>query len=127
MIELPSPMPWHDEAACQGHPIEWWFPAIGHATAPTTRKAHAICAECPVRTECLEHAVMTPEPHGIWGGTSERERRRLRRTWGIRRRCGRCGREFAARSQAPTAGYCCDECRNAAKNERNATWRRRTA
>ena len=127
MIELPQPQPWRDQAACIGHPIDWWFPPKGGSTAPEARKAKAICAECPVRLDCLEHAVTAPEPVGIWAGTSERQRRVLRRTWGIRRRCGRCGQPFTARSQAPTAGYCAPECRNDAANKRNAEWRRRTA
>ena len=127
MIELPQPQPWRDQAACIGHPIDWWFPPKGGSTAPEARKAKAICAECPVRAECLEHAVTTPEMVGIWAGTSERQRRALRRRWGLRPTCRHCGEEFTARSQAPTAGYCAPECRHAAKNKRTAEWRRRTA
>jgi WhiB family redox-sensing transcriptional regulator len=39
-------------------------------------RAKAICAECAVRTECLEFALRVREPHGIWGGLTESERRR---------------------------------------------------
>lgn len=38
-------------------------------------------APCPVRDECLDRALTTGEKFGVWGGTSERERRRLRKTW----------------------------------------------
>jgi len=41
------------------------------------RKAKSICAVCPVRIECLEYAVRIREPHGIWGGLNEIERRVL--------------------------------------------------
>jgi len=41
------------------------------------RKAKSICAACPVRIECLEYAVRIREPHGIWGGLNEIERRVL--------------------------------------------------
>lgn len=44
-----------------------------------TREAKAICRGCPVRRECLAYALANREPFGIWGGCSERERRRLRR------------------------------------------------
>jgi WhiB family redox-sensing transcriptional regulator len=43
------------------------------------RQAKAICARCPVRIECLEYAVRIREPHGIWGGLNELERRILLR------------------------------------------------
>jgi WhiB family redox-sensing transcriptional regulator len=44
------------------------------------KKAKAICADCPVRSGCLEYALTPPlEMHGVWGGKSDRERRRLRR------------------------------------------------
>ena len=41
------------------------------------RQAKAICARCPVRMECLEYAIRIREPHGIWGGLNELERRIL--------------------------------------------------
>jgi WhiB family redox-sensing transcriptional regulator len=41
------------------------------------RLAKSICSSCPVRQECLEYALSIPEPHGIWGGMNESERRRL--------------------------------------------------
>ncbi len=66
---------WRTYGACRQHPEVNFFPSQGGATAP----AKAICAGCPVREACLEAALANGETHGIWGGTSERERRRLRR------------------------------------------------
>lgn len=64
-----------EQAACRGVGPEDFFPGQGDPT----RIAKAICATCPVMSECLEYALETGQHHGIWGGTSERERRRLRR------------------------------------------------
>ena len=68
---------WADQGLCRTHPNpDLWFPGRGEATEP----AKAICRVCPVQAECLEHAVRHGEKHGIWGGKSERERRRYRRS-----------------------------------------------
>jgi WhiB family redox-sensing transcriptional regulator len=65
---------WMRQAACSGTAKELFFPARGEsATEPK-----AVCVGCPVRSECLEYALALGEKHGIWGGLSERERRRLR-------------------------------------------------
>lgn len=67
---------WMDEAACSGHqPIEDFFPSAGQSIDV----AVAICSSCPVQESCLEYALTNHEHHGIWGGKSERERRRIRR------------------------------------------------
>jgi WhiB family redox-sensing transcriptional regulator len=52
-----------------------FFPEKGGST----REAKRICGECPVRAECLEYALEEDERFGIWGGMSERERRKLKR------------------------------------------------
>lgn len=52
-----------------------FYPGRGESTA----EAQAVCRGCPVRTDCLESALVHGEKHGIWGGTSERQRRRIRR------------------------------------------------
>lgn len=41
------------------------------------QQAKAICADCPVREQCLDHAVRTPEQYGVWGGMTPQERRRM--------------------------------------------------
>ena len=67
---------WRAYAACREHPEVDFFPGQGEAT----REAKAICAGCPVREPCLAAAMRNGEKHGIWGGLSERERRRQRRS-----------------------------------------------
>lgn len=77
---------WQDFANCRGADADLFFPERG----ASTRRAKAICAECDVRAECLDFAVETGEKFGIWGGMSERERRRVRKERQIaaRRRTG---------------------------------------
>lgn len=67
---------WLDQAACAGYPTDWWFPSRGETNSRETLVALAICESCPVRDACLEYGI--DEHHGIWGGRSERYRRRVR-------------------------------------------------
>lgn len=80
---------WQARGNCAGLDPELFFPGRGESTA----EAKAICAGCAVRAECLEHALAKPEKFGIWGGLSERERRRIRRQ---RLRAARAAREAAS-------------------------------
>jgi WhiB family redox-sensing transcriptional regulator len=66
---------WMLEARCLDADPEAFFPEKGGST----REAKRICAACPVRDECLEYALENDERFGIWGGLSERERRRAKR------------------------------------------------
>ena len=66
---------WQDQANCKGANADLFFPERG----ASTRTAKGICRECQVRPECHEFAITTGEKFGIWGGMSERERRRVRR------------------------------------------------
>jgi WhiB family redox-sensing transcriptional regulator len=66
---------WQDLALCAQTDPEAFFPEKGGST----REAKKICQRCPVRGECLEYALAHDERFGIWGGLSERERRRLKR------------------------------------------------
>lgn len=66
---------WQDRGACRGADADLFFPERG----ASTRRAKQICSECAVRVECLEYAICTGEKFGIWGGMSERERRRIRK------------------------------------------------
>lgn len=66
---------WMLEAKCLDADPEAFFPEKGGST----REAKRICGVCPVRNECLEHALAHEERFGIWGGLSERERRRAKR------------------------------------------------
>ena len=68
------PTSWRPQAACLGHDTSLWFPdSYAHAA---TRAARQVCTGCPVRRDCLHHALTTPENHGIWGGITETRRRR---------------------------------------------------
>jgi WhiB family redox-sensing transcriptional regulator len=66
---------WQEEALCAQTDPEAFFPEKGGST----REAKRICVGCEVKSECLEYALMHDERFGIWGGLSERERRRLKR------------------------------------------------
>jgi WhiB family redox-sensing transcriptional regulator len=66
---------WQEQALCAETDPEAFFPEKGGST----REAKKICTGCEVRAQCLEYALANDERFGIWGGLSERERRRLRR------------------------------------------------
>lgn len=61
---------WQDSALCAQTDPEVFFPALGSPG----RDAKRVCRLCPVRAECLEYAIETRQAHGIWGGTSEKQR-----------------------------------------------------
>jgi WhiB family redox-sensing transcriptional regulator len=65
---------WQDDALCAQIGGWLWFPEKGEST----RDPKAVCRECPVRTECLEYALVNGEYHGIWGALSAQELVRLR-------------------------------------------------
>ena len=69
---------WQERALCAQTDPEAFFPEKGGST----REAKKICTGCEVRSDCLEYALANDERFGIWGGLSERERRRLRRRAG---------------------------------------------
>jgi WhiB family transcriptional regulator, redox-sensing transcriptional regulator len=66
---------WMESARCLEADPDAFFPEKGGST----REAKRICAQCGVREECLEYALQNDERFGIWGGMSERERRKLKR------------------------------------------------
>lgn len=68
-----DPRPWTEQALCATTDPESFFPEKGGST----REAKGTCLRCEVRAECLEYALANQERFGIWGGMSERERRRL--------------------------------------------------
>jgi WhiB family redox-sensing transcriptional regulator len=72
---LPGEASWHERALCAQTDPEAFFPEKGGST----REAKRVCTGCEVRSECLEYALAKDERFGIWGGLSERERRRLKR------------------------------------------------
>jgi WhiB family redox-sensing transcriptional regulator len=73
---------WQEEANCLGVDPDLFFPERG----ASTREAKAVCRSCEVRVDCLEYALAHGEKFGIWGGLSERERRRVRRQRALDRR-----------------------------------------
>lgn len=78
---------WRDNAACRDTDPDLFFP-IG-TTGPAIDQidsAKAVCDECDAQAACLEFALVTNQESGIWGGTSEEERRRLRKQWLARQR-----------------------------------------
>ena len=115
---------WKEHGACVGHPADLWFPGRGDDCGP----AKAICAQCPVRLECLEHALIEGERFGVWGGLSERERRRIRvarraKATGVRRNAAACGTESGAKAHKRRGETNCPACRaavNKASKERKA-------
>ena len=66
---------WQDDALCAQTDPEAFFPEKGGST----REAKKVCASCDVKAECLEYALANDERFGIWGGLSERERRRIKK------------------------------------------------
>ncbi|MCX4664218.1 WhiB family transcriptional regulator [Streptomyces sp. SID4919] len=66
---------WQERALCAQTDPESFFPEKGGST----REAKKVCLACEVRSECLEYALANDERFGIWGGLSERERRRLKK------------------------------------------------
>lgn len=105
----PPPGPWADRAKCRGLDVDMFMPPRGD----TNRHAVAVCNACPVKAECLDYALTAPvERHGVWGGTSERERCQLRIAkvpdHGTRPRYNR--------------GCRCDECRAANAAYRRERW-----
>ncbi len=64
------------EGACRDpHPGVTWFPGPGERSGP----AQAVCEGCPVRWPCLDYALADESLDGVWGGTTTKERKRLRR------------------------------------------------
>jgi WhiB family redox-sensing transcriptional regulator len=67
-------MAWADRGLCQETDPEEFFPEVGE----DAKAAKRVCGGCEVRAECLEYALEHDQRFGVWGGTSERERRILR-------------------------------------------------
>ena len=73
---------WRGRAACRDTDPDLFFP-IG-STGPAIEQidaARTVCMQCEARRACLEFALTTNQESGIWGGTSEEERRKLRKVW----------------------------------------------
>lgn len=70
--------PWHAEAVCRRDEAGLFFAPSKEPTAARLSREEAakrVCARCPVMVECREHALLMPEPYGVWGGLTAAERR----------------------------------------------------
>ena len=78
---------WRNQAVCRDTDPELFFPigTTGQALLQIDR-AKEVCCECPVKVNCLDFAIATNQDSGVWGGTSEEERRDIRRQIAARRR-----------------------------------------
>lgn len=92
----PDEFAWMHHARCRGVKPTEFFPSDGMGVEAAQR----VCASCPVRVECLEYALEHRIEHGVWGGASERERRRILR----RRREPVANDETPAREPSPSTG-----------------------
>ena len=72
---------WRARAACRALPSDLFFPAgeLEEEAVEQAEEAKAVCERCPVRTQCLEFAIASNQPYGIWGGANASERRSIRR------------------------------------------------
>ena len=77
--EMPefTPPQWHLQANCFGEDPDLFF--AGQGESDKVAKAKAICEPCPVQQECLDYALDNSIAFGVWGNTSEQQRRRIRR------------------------------------------------
>ena len=82
---------WQSRANCMGVDPDLFFPERGSST----REAKEVCRGCVVRDDCLEFAIANGEKFGIWGGMSERERRRVRRARVLASRSAAASRAMA--------------------------------
>jgi WhiB family redox-sensing transcriptional regulator len=103
---FPEPPPWIADAVCATTDPEAFYPEKGGST----REAKAICRSCTVQAECLDWALDRDERFGIWGGLSERERRRLKG----HHRCRDCG------GARPKNATYCDDCADTRRQARLA-------
>lgn len=75
----PASQPWVEEALCAQTDPEAFFPEKGGSTLA----AKKVCARCPVEVECLEWALVNDERFGVWGNTSQQERKQIRARLGL--------------------------------------------
>jgi WhiB family redox-sensing transcriptional regulator len=115
-------------AACRDSPTETFFPTTGQ----NPDAARAICASCTVRDECQATAIGEPELVGVWGGTTEKERKALRpaEVRATRERVGpsrgRCGTYSGAQAHRKRGERPCEACRRA-RTEYTREMRKRKA
>lgn len=73
---------WRDRSACRDTDPDLFFPVGTTGLAlDQIEAAKSVCRQCEAQTACLEFALATNQESGVWGGTSEEERRKLRKSW----------------------------------------------
>ena len=110
MFAIPIP-DWTRDAACASVGSDFWFPEKG----VNASHAKKVCASCPVQTECGEYALANLERYGVWGGVTERERRKLVDLVA----CGECGTDFRPQVNRSRT-YCSEDCSMAARRRQKA-------
>jgi WhiB family redox-sensing transcriptional regulator len=90
---------WREHAGCRFEDLDLFFPAGAGVSLSDIQAAKVVCHDCPVRDACLQFALETNQQDGIWGGTTEAERRRVRRAWLADRR-----RQAQRQAQAEAIG-----------------------
>lgn len=70
--QLGSVLAWADRAACAGIDLDYMF-----TEGTAAHQAAKVCTGCPVKTECLEYALVNRMDYGVWGGLTARQRRKL--------------------------------------------------
>ena len=102
-LQLPSPTEdswsWQRQGKCLGYPLEVFFPD-DRSRSDLRRHENAaklICRQCPVLEQCRDHALQTPEHHGVWGAmtATERAQKLLRQGWATSSSVGGVGRRSA--------------------------------
>jgi hypothetical protein len=111
VADILGPADWRIEAACQGAPLDWFYPEQGQSTAD----ARALCADCPVRADCQAYADVC-EKHGIWAGVSALRRHKA----DPNRKCDECAVPLGR-----TLRRFCDDCRTARRLRQQADSRAR--
>lgn len=111
-------MTWHVMAACAGLDPDLFMPERGDVLG--VRAALAVCATCPVVDDCLAENLEQTE--GIFGGTTGKDRRLLRRTMPKLRSCLWCGDKFRTLEQVQFCSSACGRARRHAKQAESAVW-----
>jgi WhiB family redox-sensing transcriptional regulator len=128
-VNICAAEPWMADGLCAQVDPDCWFPEKGGSTAEAKR----ICLGCDIREQCLQYALDHDERFGVWGGYSERDRRKLARGQTVPllrvrskplRTCTECGNDFQGSSAAK---YCGERCRSlgACRRSNEANRRRR--
>lgn len=116
LISTDEPDAWEHRALCAQVDPELFFPEKGGSS----KEAKGVCAACDVRDECLEAALLEDDHHGVRGGYTERERRRIKRGLPVavapERSCEHCGETFQPRHK--DARFCTSSCAGRAHHAR---------